>query len=371
MIDVGRPAARLRLLHRCRLPVPSRGTAARPTAHRERGFSLIELMVAVTLSLLLLLGLAAYFVSSSGSFAEAERVSRQVENGRYAMYILSEEIRHAGFYGESASFGSAPATAPPDPCSTTLATLVTALPIAIQGVDFEPGTSDPSDALPSCVPGHVSGTDVLVIRRAQTTSVPAASAVAGGYYTQSSFCNSETPRFQLAASGFNLTQKDCVTAAALRQFHTRIYFISPCSQGTGTAGACQPSDPALPTLKRMELGPAGWTLVPLVEGVENLQLEYGQDTGVPADGAPDSYTASPAATGTAWASVVAVRVHLLARNVTTTPGFTDTKTYRLGANADGGDNSVTPGGAFKRHAFTGLVRVVNMSQRLEPIYGGA
>ena len=57
---------------------------------------------------------------------------------------------------------------------------------------------------------------------------------------------------------------------------------------------------------------------------------------------------------------MAVRIHLLARNVTATPGFTDTKTYRLGTNADGSDNSVTPGGAFKRHAFTGLVRVVNL-----------
>lgn len=337
---------------------------------RPRGFSIIELMVAITLSLLLLLGLSAYFVTSSGSFSESERTSRQIENGRYAMHILSEEIRHAGFYGESASFGSAP-TAAPDPCSTTLATLVAALPMPLQGVDFEPGTTDPSGALPTCVPGHVNGTDVLVIRRAQTTTIPAASAVSGGYYTQTSFCDSDSERFHLATTGFGLTQKDCATPAPIRAFHTRIYFVSPCSKGTGTGGACQSSDPALPTLKRMELGPGGWTLVPLVEGIENLQLEYGQDASAPADGSPDGYTASPAATGAAWASVVAVRVHLLARNVTATPGFTDTKTYRLGANADGSDNAVTPGGAFKRHAFTGLVRVVNVSQRLEPIYGGA
>jgi type IV pilus assembly protein PilW len=252
-----------------------------------------------------------------------------------------------------------------------VATLVAALPMPIQGVDFVPGTADPSGALPSCVPGHVGGTDVLVIRRAQTTTIPAASAVSGGYYTQTGFCDSESEPFHLATSGFTLTQKDCATAAPIRAFHTRIYFISPCSKGTGTGGACQTSDPALPTLKRMELGPGGWTLVPLVEGIENLQLEYGLDASAPADGSPDSFTARPAATGTAWASVVAVRVHVLARNVTATPGFTDTKTYRLGTNADGSASTVTPGGAFKRHAFTGLVRVVNLSQRLEPIYGGA
>src|SRR5579864_9177786 len=65
-----------------------------------RGFSLVELMVALTLAGILLLGLSVFFVSSSRSFSEAERVSRQIENGRYAMALLGEEIRHAGFYGQ-------------------------------------------------------------------------------------------------------------------------------------------------------------------------------------------------------------------------------------------------------------------------------
>jgi type IV pilus assembly protein PilW len=184
-------------------------------------------------------------------------------------------------------------------------------------------------------------------------------------------CSSDDDPFKLADSGFTLKQKDCTTPAPLRQFHTSIYFVSPCSLGTGTGGACQQSDRALPTLKRMDLGPSGWALVPLVEGIENMQLEYGEDTDATADGSPDSFTAHPAATATAWASVMAVRVHLLARSTSTSAGYTDTKTYRLGANADGSDNSVTPGGGYKRHAFTGVVRVVNASQRLEPIYGGS
>jgi len=341
------------------------------TLAHPRGFSLIELMVGIALGLLLLIGLTAMFVASSRSFSETERASRQIENGRYALDLLSEDIRHAGFYGEASTFGAlAPVGAPPDPCSTTLATLRTALPVPVQGVDFVPGNADPSGKLPSCIPDHVAGTDVLVIRRARTTSIPAASAVANGFYTQINFCPADTPTsFQLASSGFTLTQSDCVTASPIRQFMTNIYFVSPCSIGTGTGGACQVSDPLLPTLKRMELRPAGWTVVPLVEGIENLQLEYGLDTDAPADGSANSYTAAPANTGTAWATAVAIRVHVLARNVDATGGFVDAKSYRLGQNADGTDNTVTPGGAFKRHQFTGLVRVLNVSQRNEPIFG--
>ena len=141
----------------------------------------IELMVAITLSLLLLLGLSAYFVSSSSSFSEADRVSRQIENGRYAMHILSEEIRHAGFYGESASFGTAAGRRAAGPVQHDARH-------ARRGAcrcRSRASTSCPARAIrrarcPSCVPGHVDGTDVLVIRRAQTTTIPAASAVSGG-----------------------------------------------------------------------------------------------------------------------------------------------------------------------------------------------
>jgi type IV pilus assembly protein PilW len=338
---------------------------------RPRGFSLIEMLVALTLGLLLLLGLTLYFVGSSRNYSENERVSRQLENGRYAMHVLSEDIRHAGFYGATGWLGTPSAGALPDPCSTALETIVAALPVALHGVDFVPGTSDPSGSVPGCVPDHLAGTDILVIRRARTTTIPAGSAVSGGYYTQTSSCSTETPAWKLATTAFTLTLADCVTAAPLRQFYTFIYYVSPCARGTGTGGACSNSDPPLPTLKRVELGPSGFSVTPLVEGIENLQLEFGLDTDATPDGGPNDFTASPAATGTAWASVVAVRVHLLARNVDATPSHTDTKTYRLGTNADGSANDVTPGGGYKRHAFTGLVRVVNVSQRRERIYGAS
>src|SRR5512140_2742685 len=145
-----------------------------------RGFSLIEFMIAVTLGLLLILGVTTFFVTTSRNFTEAQKAHRQIENGRYAMDLLSEDLRHAGFYGEVASVGVVPAGAPPDPCATDLTTLVAALPIAIQGVDD-------ASAKPSCVPERVTGTDMLVIRRAHTIAIPASGAVSGGYYVQVGF----------------------------------------------------------------------------------------------------------------------------------------------------------------------------------------
>ena len=357
----------------------------RPSAF-ECGFTLVELMVALVVCFVLVFGLSTLFVASSSNFAEAERSSREIENGRYAAFMLRDEILHAGFYGEVGNVTNLLLTPPitlpttmPDPCATSVANLTAALPLPIQGVDAP-------DATPTCLPDYVAGTDVLVIRRSNTTGIAASSAVANGYYTQVNECATKSPVFMMAQSGFNLTLKDCATTANIRQYHVNIYYISPCSVATGAGGACAPSDVALPTLKRLELGPGKFGApVPLVEGIENLQLEYGIDTQSQPDGSPTCYVADPALDNSAicpltpaynwssapknWSNVVAVRVHLLARNTTITNGYTDSKTYQLGNLADGTPNNVTPGGGFKRHVFTDVTRVTNVGQRLEQPFG--
>jgi len=324
-------------------------------------------MVALVIAGIVLLGLATYFVNSSRSFSETERVARQIENGRYAAAVLSEEIRHAGFYGEVGNVvnlptGSAiglPASLP-NPCDTAIANVKAAVSLPIQGVDNDK---------PTCLTDYVAGTDVLVVRRSNTETVAYNSSGPGagdGYYTQVAFCATAPIIFQLAQSGFTIQDKDCASIAPVRQYHVYIFYIGSCSVATGSNGFCSNSDKALPTLKRAELV-AGGTIksTPLVEGIENLQIEYGLDT--TNDGAPDSYTANPTSV-TQWSQVAAMRLHILSRGTDVSPGFTDTKTYALGLNADGSVNSVTPAGSYRRHNYTEVVRVQNTSQRLEPVF---
>ena len=303
-------------------------------------------------------------------------MSRQIENGRYALGLLSEEIRLAGFYGEVKNVVNLPSTPPvgrhPDArrrCPTPARRLSHR---SRQRCRFRCRASIRRATAPSCVPDAVSGTDIIVVRRANTTTIAAGSAVASGFYTQTTNCATLAPVFQIAQSGFTLTDKDCTTVMPIRQYHVYIYYIAPCSVATGSGGACAAGDARLPTLKRSDIaherGAAARTHVnpePLVEGIENIQYEYGLDT--TGDGSPDSYTAAPSSV-TQWSQVVAVRIHLLARNADATAGYTDTKTYAMGNNADGSANTLTPGGSFRRHAYTALVRVTNVSQRLEPVF---
>lgn len=63
-----------------------------------RGLSLVELMVALALSVLLLMGVVALFVSSRASYETTERMSRIQENGRFALDQIAADIRAAGFH---------------------------------------------------------------------------------------------------------------------------------------------------------------------------------------------------------------------------------------------------------------------------------
>ena len=75
-----------------------RPTAMRPH-RRDGGFSLIKLMIGVTIGLVLLTVLATVFDRTSGGRSDLDRVSRLIENSRFAVDVIGDDMRHAGFYG--------------------------------------------------------------------------------------------------------------------------------------------------------------------------------------------------------------------------------------------------------------------------------
>jgi len=171
----------------------------------------------------------------------------------------------------------------------------------------------------------------------------------------------------------------CGATVAQRQYMVHVYFIST---DNGAGGS-------VPTLKRLEfstaLGALAMKEVPLVEGIEQLNIEYGLDcaanTVPPApfvavwpDGMADVYTSDPsdptytygANCDTAvkkWMNVVTARFYVLARNINTSSGLSDeakAKTYTLGRKPDGTALTVGPfNDNYRRHVYSSLVRINN------------
>lgn len=340
-------------------------------AQRQAGFSLIELMIAITLGLLILAGMLVVFVNTSGARNEVDRMNRQIENGRYATELLRDDIQVAGYFGETdiAKIRGTPGlpSGMPDPCATSLTErtwpaggTVGVILLHVQGIDnFNPATSTALDSCPTIKSAVKLNTDVIVVRRVKTCIAGAAGCdaiTAGKPYLQTSLCvnpptaaSSTTTTHALAPSP-NATEfvhklKNCTTNAPLRPYVIYLYFV-----GTDNI------------LKRAEFtGTSMGNVTPLVDGIENLQLDYGVDTND--DGNADAYKsaavintlATPAAVVSDWSNVVAVKINLLARNTDPSSGYTDTKTYpAVGISTPIGD-------AYRRHVYSTLVRITNVS----------
>lgn len=334
----------------------------------QRGLSLIELMISITIGLLILSAMTTLFVNQSRTRGELDKSNRMIDNGRYALEILSDNLKVAGFYGNYLPSGAPAAT--PDPCTlatiTNAATNLDVLRHHVQGYDAAvavPPSAGQIASLPaSCGFTYTAGSattlkagsDMLVLRRASTSTVAAAAAAAATTYLQVSNCSTDTVSYQIAPGTAAFTtfhDKDCATSANLRPFMVQIYFVSP-ENNVGDG---------IPTLKRRELDVATGAFVttPLVEGIEYMQVDYGLDAD--ADGVADSYTNCSACTFADWPNIMSIRISIIARNIETTAGHTDTKSYALGSGGTFGSF----GDAYKRHAYTQVIRLVNPSSRRE------
>jgi type IV pilus assembly protein PilW len=395
------------------------------SSHRsQRGLSLIELMISLTIGLLILVSLTSMFVGQTRARSELDKANRMIDNGRYALELLSSSIRMAGYYDSYDPRESLGVTDPyvfvsgwssltdAPPCDTAIMTDATRnrnlLALHVQGYNATDATNE--IATPPCTLSYSSsnadlklkaGSDILVIRRASTatpiTQATAAGNPNGTIYLQVSSCEYDTTLYKIAAAtgttadielALNLGQRNdnatdnCLAPfgvpaitdprADVRPLVTEIYFVSP----DNVAGD------GIPTLKRRALtrdstNTAVFVTTPLVEGIEFMQIEYGIDDpaqntdgvgGVGLDGAPDSYTATPASLAE-WSNVVTVKLHLIARNIEPTGGYIDPNTYALGTTGvTGTAGTYTPSGDalnYKRHAYTQLVRLVNVSGRRE------
>ena len=66
---------------------------------RARGFSLVELMVAITLALIVTTGVLSVFVGSRTAFNSTSGTAELTDGGRFALNFLSNAVRGAGYMG--------------------------------------------------------------------------------------------------------------------------------------------------------------------------------------------------------------------------------------------------------------------------------
>ncbi len=293
---------------------------------RQRGMTLIEIMIALVLGAFLLGGVLQIFLSSRQSYRMQENMSRVQENGRFAMDFLNRDIRMADFWGCLRN-GLNNVTNNLDPAGTGYDANVHGFS---QGIDGTNGAAGANAALDS--------PDTIILRGAYDSGI----TVETPYGPQAS------SNIQITV-GNDLAQSDVVLVADCTQGD--IFQISNANPSTGgiavhnTGAVTEPgnfnaTNPLCPganahCLSKVYEGDASiyrlasvvysiqngaggrpalfkqfnGTSSELVEGIENMQVLYGEDTD--GNGTPDYYV--PAGTaGLDMANVISLRISLLA-----------------------------------------------------------
>ena len=285
-----------------------------PGPHEQSGFNLIELMVAMTISLLMMAAILALFLDVSRTNDEMAKTNAQIESGRAAIQLIASDLAHGGFWdgyvSEFDDLSSAPCPSQ-TPCAASASALAS-IPAAVPAPCAAYSTWDPDpasaykvellgipvqayDSVPTgcstVVTNKKAGTDILVTRHADTSVTNLAAFNPNVVYFQASSCSASVYDNWLtkkaAFVGFDWKKPNsaaaqpvgsCATTglpADLRKYSSNIYWVRDYSVTPGDG---------IPTLMRAEfagdgLGDGGsdWKVQPLIDGVENFSVELGVD----------------------------------------------------------------------------------------------
>ncbi|MEX0731359.1 MAG: PilW family protein [Aquisalimonadaceae bacterium] len=133
--------------------------------HRQHGLSLVELLVAMGVSLILLAGVLQIFVGNRQTANTQDALSQIQESIRFASHFLSRDVREAGYRGCSVH----------GPLDSTLKhqdSITWDLRTGLEGYDNVGATLPPRLANAGIAP--LPGSDVIVVRAADGGAVPVA-----------------------------------------------------------------------------------------------------------------------------------------------------------------------------------------------------
>lgn len=263
-----------------------------------RGFSLLELMFAMTIGLVLSLAVGQIFLGSRAGFTSNDNLSRVQENARYALGLLSREIRLSTYRSD------------PRVARATLYPLATAP--SLTGADGGTGgvpVSGLSDTITVRFQGSGTGTGTAdgTVQDCVGNRIDTGAAVVNTLLIQNDAANNNEPTLFC-----NTVTTACVAA----------------------------------------------TCFALVPGVENMQVLYGEDINSGAaspnpDGSIDRWVT--AANVTNWDNVLSVRISLLLRTDDRVGTTVDAKSYSMS-----GTNVYAPGNDTRlRRVFTTVINLRN------------
>ena len=315
----------------------------------QAGFSIVELMVALGLSMTLAVAVVSVFTNNSYSFKQDENTSRMQDDARHALRELAFEISMAGHYAElhvpdavtpDASLAIGVDCGPAGQVNWVYQTVAAGSGDTMSISAIDNASAADIVAAHSCFAADelLEGTDVVSIKR--VVGAEAGALRPGGIYLRTNGTVGLLYRAPVSAA-------PTIVVAPPRadwEYRPSIYYIRKYANAPGDG---------IPTLCRKTLRGADPSMVTecIATGIENLQIEYGIDTSE--DGQPNVYSTNP--TLAEIQGVVSARIFLLARTTNIDTRYTNDKTYSISNAPD-----FVPGDSFHRRVFSTNVSIQNI-----------
>jgi type IV pilus assembly protein PilW len=331
---------------------------------RCQGFSLVELMVALVITLILLAGIGQVYLSSKKSFTIQDTLGRQQENARYAVEIVAQDVRRASYWGGNADIdyisGTLGMVNEDGTCKTSDNSWGRMLDRPILGKN---NTNAGYDCIPD---SNYLGSDILVVRYQAPWQVPSQTTPSfeeNRLYLRSALTAAGGALgrvFEGKDAGFvsNDMDHDLSTdpepSERVAELISHAYYIGP--SGSTCRGA------PVPSLFRETLNKDG---IPEAEeiasGVERFEVRYGVDSD--GDRSVDEYRCAPGTnedgcpatpvSASDWGNVIALQFWLLTRAECPETGYTNDTGYTMPGVASPFND------AYRRQLYTTVVKLRN------------
>jgi len=321
---------------------------------KQKGFTLIEIFVALAIGLVLIGGVLSVFVGMKTTTQETSSIGELQENGRFAVSLLTGDLLRQNLWGDLSSNLTSQLLITPAPLPNTLTN--DCIGGGINNGSFpQPGignfrtiwaqTVNNQSVLSGCIDDAAIGSDVIQIKRVVANPVTPADIQANRYYINSGFENAAIFAGDEAIPAVNQSR--------VWEYQHHVYYIREDQVG----------NEVVPVLMqgRLQNGGDAISFNMLVEGIERIHYMFGVDTS--GDGVINAYIAASNMLENYWDNVnntkiLGVKLYVLVRSIRPDRNYENDNVYQMGnVSFDAeGDN-------FRRILYSTTVSMPNATIR--------
>jgi len=308
--------------------------------NKQRGFNLVELLIALAVGLFLLLGVMSVFVGLKSTVNETSTYGELQENGRFALSVLSDDLLRQDFWGDySGTFdlstlNGVAEDAPTIDCEGDGLNNAT---FPVENGHFRTlwGSTVTSSSIMDCISDANVDSDVIQLKRVIADAVTATPV--GNYYL-----TINTTTGEIFAGG---EAEPEIANSQTWEYQHHIYYVRNEVQGSLS----------VPVLMQGRLT-TDMTFDPIIDGIEMIRFMYGVDT--TDDGIVNAFISADNMTQGLWnnandSKIIAVKIYVLSRSILPDTSYDNTNSYMLG------DLTFTADDNYRRLLFSTTVSLYN------------